>query len=767
MKYILLLLFLIPVTSIASNSIAEAASKQETSGQSKITGTLKLHDLDDGNYDQVEIFVKGTNIKVKGKNDKTFEITGLDSLEYNLVFIHPFYDTIPYPVDLSNTDSLNIGEIDFVPHMKKSYVNVKVNLQNQVEGYGSYNEVVLKSDGVALNYGAPDDSGNFNNIEIERGPQTISAELENYVSDSEVLTNVTPGQTRSIDLSLKFKNGFIEGETRLDTIFDFDKTASNQNIQLYLSGEEVDGNIDENGNFLIEHIPPGTYTLKAEHEHYSSVIVKNIKIEENGKLDTFKIEDPMILDYDYGTLNVTIRDFFNGNKILAGAQIEIRGELSNTTILDTLKDGTEVYNSLFQEPVDVYVRKDGYVAWHQEIDVTGETKNVDVDLYILPDVSLTPDTTVYFSIPLIKDSVGTEIKTIEVNAQYLTESLLITASEHFQISEDGQNFYTELIKDAKSNEVRTTIFVRFAPSSEGNPLTGTITATTTYGEESTEVSDQITVSGIGLEEITFTISKTDGSGDQVCKGESINLTANPSGGGAASETDYEYSWTDKVTGKSSDTTIFESGIVDEDGYEITLTITDTLGNEKTETFIAGIYDIPSGNVIIKGEESKILLYTPEAGYSYEWFRDNTSLGNLQYYYPGDGKGWESGDYYVEITDDLHGCYPVTSQVITEDELKAALLEFALQQKNNQTNNFLVYPNPASDHVKIYNSVAEDAEISRISIFNLKGEIIYDRANFQNTSISPLEINLNGQTSGVYFIRVSMDGQSETQKLIIK
>ncbi len=80
-------------------------------------------------------------------------------------------------------------------------------------------------------------------------------------------------------------------------------------------------------------------------------------------------------------------------------------------------------------------------------------------------------------------------------------------------------------------------------------------------------------------------------------------------------------------------------------------------------------------------------------------------------------------------------------------------------ENNITKSLSIYPNPASDIVK----VNSEENINYIEILNISGQIV----SFENVNTNNAEINISNLSSGVYFIKVYTANDVTTQKLIVE
>lgn len=81
---------------------------------------------------------------------------------------------------------------------------------------------------------------------------------------------------------------------------------------------------------------------------------------------------------------------------------------------------------------------------------------------------------------------------------------------------------------------------------------------------------------------------------------------------------------------------------------------------------------------------------------------------------------------------------------------------------HQTINFCIYPNPAKEIINIkLNNV--NSELTIISVSNVLGETVLT----ENTILNNLTLKTTQLTNGIYFVTVTNQGKSNTQKIIIE
>ncbi len=85
----------------------------------------------------------------------------------------------------------------------------------------------------------------------------------------------------------------------------------------------------------------------------------------------------------------------------------------------------------------------------------------------------------------------------------------------------------------------------------------------------------------------------------------------------------------------------------------------------------------------------------------------------------------------------------------------------LSVENHVLESLNIYPNPASDQLKISWDQSDNVAIR---MFNTRGQLIY--YNKETSLITPLEINTSQLSGGIYFLKVSTSNGNYTKKIII-
>ncbi len=109
-----------------------------------------------------------------------------------------------------------------------------------------------------------------------------------------------------------------------------------------------------------------------------------------------------------------------------------------------------------------------------------------------------------------------------------------------------------------------------------------------------------------------------------------------------------------------------------------------------------------------------------------------------------------------------------SEVTEFDECTDALPPVGIAEvlggENSSTNNPIsLYPNPSTGSFIV--KTENGNYIDNIEVYNMMGQIVY--SSLFNTKTSEVEINLNQNKSGIYFVRVTGQGQQTTARLLLQ
>jgi Secretion system C-terminal sorting domain len=90
----------------------------------------------------------------------------------------------------------------------------------------------------------------------------------------------------------------------------------------------------------------------------------------------------------------------------------------------------------------------------------------------------------------------------------------------------------------------------------------------------------------------------------------------------------------------------------------------------------------------------------------------------------------------------------------------------INELNKNLSSFSLYPNPANDHavVSIQSTQAFD---SKLKLYNTLGELVSEKQVALTEGKNTIELNLENQPAGIYFVNIQSGNSSSTRKLIIK
>ena len=97
------------------------------------------------------------------------------------------------------------------------------------------------------------------------------------------------------------------------------------------------------------------------------------------------------------------------------------------------------------------------------------------------------------------------------------------------------------------------------------------------------------------------------------------------------------------------------------------------------------------------------------------------------------------------------------------------LNLPLTQKPDALADIAIYPNPAQDFTKISLKTKQELKSIHISVFNIKGQKIFDLAKNSNLNKYTFQtkINLSPLPAGVYLIRITINKTSAFEQKLIK
>ena len=233
----------------------------------------------------------------------------------------------------------------------------------------------------------------------------------------------------------------------------------------------------------------------------------------------------------------------------------------------------------------------------------------------------------------------------------------------------------------------------------------------------------------------------------ICEGDTVQIEIPQIIGGIPP---YSYQWKPSIG--FSDTTIANPLAYPIVSTPFTLTVTDNSKPPISATKILTINVNPKPikpQIIQKGDTLEVTTIYQE----YAWYLDGVLIIATEQRIVN----MPDGEYYVVVKDN-NGCSSDTSNHII---VKQISVDLALQEEIN----FIIYPNPVNDVLKISYSSNKLFELSA-SIINNLGFLLIERNNFQVVWNNYFEINTSNLPTGVYFCIIKYGNYLETRKFII-
>ena len=91
----------------------------------------------------------------------------------------------------------------------------------------------------------------------------------------------------------------------------------------------------------------------------------------------------------------------------------------------------------------------------------------------------------------------------------------------------------------------------------------------------------------------------------------------------------------------------------------------------------------------------------------------------------------------------------------------------IDKHTDNTSELSLYPNPATDNVRITYTLRERGAVS-VKLYNLNGELVADLLNStQDVGVQANDVHLpTGLAKGLYMVKLTVNGQQSTQKLMV-
>ncbi len=125
----------------------------------------------------------------------------------------------------------------------------------------------------------------------------------------------------------------------------------------------------------------------------------------------------------------------------------------------------------------------------------------------------------------------------------------------------------------------------------------------------------------------------------------------------------------------------------------------------------------------------------------------------------------AGTFIEEMTD-LSVIVFVQNNASWEVYQSAYSIETVGIEKNDESSITGIYPNPANSTTFVNYNLTQNSNVS-ISIHNMLGKEVYSTASVaQSAGEYKTQLDLNGLSDGVYFLKLQTDNKTFTQKLVI-
>ncbi len=111
----------------------------------------------------------------------------------------------------------------------------------------------------------------------------------------------------------------------------------------------------------------------------------------------------------------------------------------------------------------------------------------------------------------------------------------------------------------------------------------------------------------------------------------------------------------------------------------------------------------------------------------------------------------SGDYYVKL---------ITNNSCDADTITKMIQYIATNINNTETNQFVIYPNPFSNSIRIENTVNE--KIQKVEILQFDGKVVHFKEAAQSKSC---ELDLSGFIKGIYILKIYTDNKTIINKIV--
>lgn len=336
---------------------------------------------------------------------------------------------------------------------------------------------------------------------------------------------------------------------------------------------------------------------------------------------------------------------------------------------------------------------------------------------------------------------GTSSATIQA---YTISDLALSAMTSSDVSCNGSTDGTATVNDATGGAGGYVYdWTPGTPTGDGSTSVsglapGTWTCTVTDANNCTTTVDVVVAEPTA-------VSVTSGGNASLCIGDLTPISANAIGGTGS----FTYMWT---PGNLSGSTVNVAPSADE---TYTVVATDNNGCTGSATVDVTVNQLPvvtaaaSTNLVCTYGNDVQLTGSPSGGVwsgtgvTADLFAPSTGVGSydLTYDYT-DGNGCSASDMVTVVVDACAGVEDLSL-----------------------VNNISLYPNPSNGKINV--SFGAMVSVVQVEVIDLSGKVVASSQwnNIQNGSVK--QIDLTEQSAGVYFVRFTGNGQTQTEKLILQ